>query len=556
VATPVLRIKPRPNTANIPKKRHSHYARRERPLPDLVEATRDYGDHVYDNSGRLRLVPVRDFSPQVPFRLDEGPRLDVPVLAPVDQLGPVLSQQVPVVTGNDFESLMAAFNKRCNYYSDERVCPSIVKEARKLASLVFPKMEPYDWTEDIYTRWISKFSSEKQSRMASALSRLHDVDFRTLNTKSLMVKGEVLLKRNDPSWAPRIIYVGSDEYNVLTGPLMDEFNKRLYCALDEFSDDFVENVIFAYTKSDVEVANALGGGERYVEGDFSSNDKSQKSDVHEIFAHWLKCSGAPSWFVKFYVHNSKRFKVVSYEYGVSAEIENQLATGGTDTTGRNTVWNLCQWWSYVKKKRYRKTRVAILGDDLAGSVPEKFDLESWESHCAAAGMKLKAKHRNFYCDLTFLSRFFVPLGTENCMVPLIGKALMRFNARANRNTAVSDEVYMCGKALSYAYEFRHVAYMRDAFLQRARSTGVSFDDVDVSELTWFAKQNVSGIDDVLAKITNESIVLSDDQFLEVIMAKYDIGLYDMDELRDRLILDTAVVTFEDQRYYAFEHEVA
>jgi len=500
---------------------------------------------------------VRPFVPQLrDFRLDDAPRIDAPVHAPVDQMGPVLSQQVPVVTGNDFESMLAAFHKRCNFHSDERVCPSIVKDAKKLASLVFPKMEPFDWTQDIFDRWVSKFPPEKQSRMAMALNRLHDVDFRTLNTKSLMVKGEVLLKRNDPSWAPRVIYVGSDEYNVLTGPLMDEFNKRLSHALDEFSDDSVEKVIFAYTKQDVEIANTLVGCDRYVEGDYSANDKSQLSDVHEIFAHWLKCCGAPLWFRRFYVMNSRSFRVVSYDYGVSATIYNQLATGGTDTTGRNTVWNLSLWWSFTRKMKYIKTRAAVLGDDLAAGLSQEVDLESWVEHCKSAGMKLTCAHRRFYCDLTFLSRFFVPVGQENCMVPLIGKALCRFNARANRNSEVTDEQYMCGKALSYAYEFRHVAYMRDAFLTRARSTGESFDNVSLHDLTWFAKQGVQSVEDVCRRIVEEPLVLSDDEFLDVIMAKYDIGLYDMDELRDRLILDDTIETFSDERYYKFEHEVA
>jgi hypothetical protein len=489
------------------------------------------------------------------FRLDEAPKIDAPTRAPLDQLGPVLSQQVPVVTGNDYESMLAAFNKRCNFHSDDRVCPSIVKDAKRLASRVFPDFEPFDWTQDIYDRWVSKFSPDKQARMATALNKLHDVNFRTLNTKSLMVKGEVLLKRNDPSWAPRVIYVGSDEYNVLTGPLMDEFNKRLNHALDSFSDDSVEKVIFAYTKQDVDIACDLAGAEHYVEGDFSANDKSQLSDVHEIFAHWLKCSGAPTWFIRFYVANSKEFRVVSYDYGISATIHNQLATGGTDTTGRNSVWNFSLWWSYARKQRLRRTRVAILGDDIAAGLERRTDLGKWVSHCAKAGMKLSAHERRFYCDLTFLSRFFVPWGEESCMVPLIGKALCRFNARANRNQDVTDEAYMCGKALSYAYEFRHVSYMRDAFLQRARSTGIPLENVNLHDLTWFAKQGVGSVNDVCKKILEERVVLSDDQFLDVIMAKYDIGLYDMDELRDRLILDDHPEVFSDERYYQFEHEV-
>lgn len=270
----------------------------------------------------------------------------------------------------------------------------------------------------------------------------------------------------------------------------------------------------------------------------------------------MKRCGAPSWFIRFYIANSKEFRVTSYDYGVSATIQNQLATGGTDTTGRNTVWNFCLWYCAVQQQKQKRTKVAILGDDVAGSVQSNFSCAKWTDLCAQAGMKLKARERNFYCDLTFLSRFFVPKGTENCMVPLIGKALCRFNARANRNSEVSDAQYIAGKALSYAYEFRHVAYLRDAFLARARSTGFPLEDVLLHDLTWFAKQGVRTVTDVISAIMSEDLVLSDDEFLEVIMAKYDIGLYDMDELRDRLILDTEVYVFSDERYYQFEHELA
>lgn len=524
--------------------------------PSLVSAPVDYGDHIFNEEPRLRLIAEREFVPVVPFRLDEAPKTDAPTYAPVDQMGPVLRQQVPVVTGNDFQSMLSAFNKRCNFHSDARVSPPIVKSAKSLADRVFPKIEPFAWTQDIYDRWVSKFPPEKQQRMLKALNNLHDVDFRTLNTKSLMVKGEVLLKRNDPSWAPRIIYVGSDEYNVLTGPLMDEFNKRLFIALDTFSDPVVEQIIWAYTKTDVQIAEDLFGMSRYYEGDFSANDRSQLVDVHEIFAHWLKRCGAPYWFRKFYIENSRSFRVVSYDYGISADIQNQLATGGTDTTGRNSIWNLCLWYSFCEFSGVKSTKVAILGDDIAAGTNEKgIDCARWIKHCLDAGMRLKAQQRRFYCDLTFLSRFFVPYGDRHCMVPLIGKALFRFNARANRNSEVDDDHYMAGKSLSYAYEFRHVRYLRDAFLLRFSRCNVSVASLRLHDLTWFAKQGVSSVNDVYRTITREDVVLSDDEFLEVIMAKYDIGLYDMDELRDRLILDTSLDVFSDERYYNFAHEV-
>lgn len=206
----------------------------------------------------MRLVAERAFVPQVPFKLYESDKIESVPHAPVDQLGPVLSQQVPVVTGNDFLSLLAAFNKRCNFHSDDCVAPDIVKSSINLADRVFPKVEPFSWTMDLYFDWVQKFDIDKKNRMARALLNLHDVDFRSLNTKSLMVKGEVLLKRNDPSWAPRIIYVGTDEYNVLTGPVMHAFNKRLKYALDSFTDPRVR-VMFAYAETDTSIADFMAG---------------------------------------------------------------------------------------------------------------------------------------------------------------------------------------------------------------------------------------------------------------------------------------------------------
>jgi len=337
---------------------------------------------------------------------------------------------------------------------------------------------------------------------------------------------------------------------------MDEFNKRLHNALNTFSDPVVRQVIFAYTKTDVEIAEGLAGMPRYYEGDFSANDKSQLVDVHEIFAQCLKRSGAPLWFRRFYVENSRSFRVVSYDYGISADISNQLATGGTDTTGRNTWWNFCLWYSFCEANHVFDTVAAVLGDDIAaGTGDDGISCAAWTQHCLDAGMRLKACERRFYCDLTFLSRFFVPAGDSECMIPLIGKALCRFNARANRNQEVSDDEYIAGKALSYAYEFRHAAYMRDYFLSRFSKLNIPVASLRLHDLTWFAKQGVTSVDDVYRSILSERVVLSEDSFRDVVMEKYDLGLFDLGELCDRLIASDIKEVFDDERYHNFAHEI-
>jgi hypothetical protein len=419
-------------------------------------------------------------------------------------------------------------------------------------------MEPFTWSQDIFNRWIVKFGPEKQARMRQALLNLHDVTLSKLSMKDLMVKSEVLLKRNDPSWAPRIIYIGSDEYNVLTGPLLDEFNKRLCEALNQFTCPEVE-FCFAYGKHDTEIASFLEGcplEDNYLEGDFSSNDKTQVQDVREIFGHWLKCSGAPDWFVALYLKLAAKFFVRSREYGLFAEINNQLGTGATDTTGRNTTWNMGLWYSFAKMERLVATRCAVLGDDIKINTGQQLvDPIKWQAHCANGKMTLKAKHVEFYCDATFLSRFAVPSNSGPCYVPLIAKALARFNARSNRNSSISDEKYMAGKCLSYAYEFRHIPFMVSFFMRRFASLHVPVEDLTLTDLSWNSRQVIACVPDLVKAVLEEQVILSDDQFLEVIMAKYDLGLYDMENLCSRIILSDTAMLLSDERYYLMAHEV-
>jgi hypothetical protein len=517
----------------------------------------DYGDHTWDGQPFLRLAPVREFALQVPFSLLETSAHYKNIELRPDQLGPVLTHQVPVVTGNDLDSLLSAFNKRCNYHNPSKVSSDIMHDSLALAEHIFPNSASYFWSDDLYIKWLSKFSGDKQQRMRSALLKLADVDLRRLSTKELMVKGEVLLKRNDGSWAPRIIYIGSDEYNVLTGPLMNEFTRRLSEALDVMSPPGVKFML-AYSKKDTTLANFIAGeqGDLFYEGDFSANDRNQVSNVRDIFAYWLQRSGAPDWFVSLYLKLASKFTVVCYEYGLKATIANQLATGATDTTGRNSVWNMCLFWSFIRRYKPVGVKVLLLGDDIAINAKQlDIDCPAWIRHCKKGEMVLKASPRRLYCDLTFLSRFFVPAGDGNCMIPLICKALCRFNARANRNQNLTDAQYMAGKCLSYSYEFRHVPFMVDFFVRRFIKTGVQSSDLKLQDLTWFSRSQITTIGELIVAVRDEPVKIEDSDFLEIVMAKYDIGLWDMEQLCEALICDDRPSELLDQRYYLMAHEV-
>jgi len=131
-------------------------------------------------------------------------------------------------------------------------------------------------------------------------------------------------------------------------------------------------------------------------------------------------------------------------------------------------------------KHSLKATALILGDDMLARVEGRLfkrAAREYEYICKLARMKAKVFVRTHVCDCEFLSRNFIPAGTSSYMVPKLGKALGRFSARANNNSGVSDLDYATGKALSYAYEFRHVAEIATVFLCRVRDLGVSLKDI-------------------------------------------------------------------------------
>jgi len=149
-------------------------------------------------------------------------------------------------------------------------------------------------------------------------------------------------------------------------------------------------------------------------------------------------------------------------------------------------------------------------------------------------MVLKGKAVKLNGGATLLSRRLIIFGDEvKCMLPLIGKALARFNARASMNTGVTDSQYMAGKALSYAYEFRHVPFMRDFFMRRFHSEDQSFLTLD--DLTWFTRTSGMDIPQLIDAVANETMLVNEDIFREWVMEVYDLGLCDLEEICEMVI---------------------
>jgi len=232
---------------------------------------------------------------------------------------------------------------------------------------------------------------------------------------------------------------------------------------------------------------------------------------------------------------------------VAAVLENQLPTGVTDTTFRNCFLNMVILYSFGVKTQVTSIRAVILGDDMLAKVAgmRRHAVTTYENIAAEARMVSKCKRQAHLVDCTFLSKLFLPRSNGGHLtVPLLGKALGRFNMRANRNSAVSDHAYMAGKAVGYAYEFRYVPHLRDVFMQRflyewdfcleqkRRVDATGIDD----GLSWNARQSGITLRNIRDKLVVSEVLLDSD-WMAFCYARYHLTSTEVNELFERMVLD-------------------
>lgn len=495
---------------------------------------------VYDLQGGLRVTVERTWHLEVPCTFNDEAKLRfTAMLNPHNQCGPLLADQVPVVTGEDFDSFMAAFNKRCNVEHTDDIEDAEFITAMNLIDSIECNFPAWDENPDDRAAWESKFDSSKVNRMRVSMQQIDQATHSYLGTKDLSVKKEVLLKRNDPEWAARVIYAGNDAFNSMTGPAMMAVMQRLEALL-------LHNVIggvrycTAYKKTDTTLASFIEEKRHLyphvVEGDYSANDKHQREGVHLLFDCFLEKINMPYWLRRVFLENNK-FKVRSFKLGVQATLKNQLPTGTTATTPRNTVYNLLMFSAACMQQRL--TGVAlVLGDDLLARVDRVMDLARWKETVARFKMVLKPKAPRMRGGATFLSKRLIAEVEHPCMVPLLGKALARFNARAIYKEDQTHSQYMAGKSLSYAYEFRHVPFLANFFMDRYYYEDKS--NMSMEELSWNTKTSGVTLSNIESTIINEPVRICDDEFRDWAMETYDLGLVDLESIFTEVVLSDVV----------------
>jgi hypothetical protein len=569
-----MKLRPSPHQHHSVVNRNSHL-RERRALDALLgqPTLNTYtGPSPVEHDGRLKVVAEREFDIHVKHRMGEGKFSYEDAPNPINQLGAVHASCTPLVTSNDFESFMAAFNKRSNFMqagaeddlSDDAFeqAMDIIREVGEASSGLFD-----DWDDNDTDRavWMSKFDPAKQKRMADAYEQIPTATSAYIGQKDLSVKQECLIKRDDPEWAPRVIYAGNDVFNTITGPASNIVMKRAVELTRIHGIPIGETLVeFAYSTTDVKLCEFLFQDEKFketVEGDFSRNDREQRSRTALLYDAWLGVLRMPQWF-RTLLLDLEHYTVRNLRFGFSAKLAYQLPTGTTSTTPRNSLYNATMFAVAVRRQiasgdipapqvssvsrmvvRKGKLRdvdisalATILGDDILARLMRRLSLTGWTATVCDFKMVLKSKAPRINGEATLLSRrIFAEVDTP-CMVPLLGKMLVRFNVRATINDDVTDSAYMAGKALSYAYECRHVPFLSTLYLQRYEMEDDK-SSVRLSDLTWFTKTSNLSLIDIVRAIREEKVLISECEFGAWCCEQYDLDLEEVRELFTATVLN-------------------
>jgi len=458
----------------------------------------------------------------VPFQLShprnvlKNERRGNPANQTDDVLGPLIEGNFPVLTDGTFESFLAAFNKRCNYHTDQCADPKIIAASKKLLNQLVPDQLPLiEWTKDTFLTWLKQFEPAKQVRLIAAVERFPLFRQSEYGAKDVFEKVELLMKRHDPEFAGRIVNASTDLHNALSGPILSECLKRLVkcAALDADAGISKVTVRIAYGATPQDFVQYIDGDGPFIAADYTANDKMQVADVSMIERDYAVRLGMPIWIAKATLRANK-YSVTSRKFGLKASLANQLPSGSTSTTFRNSIWNATIFYAWAK--RFGLHIIAlILGDDMLamsknGRLPKRAS-RSYAHHANLARMKAKVFVYSHLVDCDFLSRHFVPSASGHLVIPKFGKAFGRFNARSN-NGNITHQEYIAGKSLSYAYEFRHSRPMCNLFLERFVATGMPLNSVPVNTFTYSFRSLVlnQGVSGAMSAIRNASELTNDD----------------------------------------------
>jgi len=195
-------------------------------------------------------------------------------------------------------------------------------------------------------------------------------------------------------------------------------------------------------------------------------------------------------------------------------------------------------------------RALLMGDDMLAclSGESHYLAKVYTSVAAEAMMEAKVLRHDCLYKATFLSKLFLPSSSRGChfTLPLLGKSLGRFNARANKNSAVTNEGYMLGKSIGYAYEFRYYPALRDLFIERGKKEAkfiLAGTRLSSDEITWNSRSAGVTLTNITSKINSHAVggcVLSDDDFTAFCWERYGLMGSEVFSLFEQVVLQRNV----------------
>jgi len=375
----------------------------------------------------------------------------------------MLMAEVPVtVPKNTAAATMEAMKKRCDYKPALENIDLFELGHKRLMEKI-PQFPEIRVDQELMTEWLSKQLPAKAERMREAiLSSEWRFDG---DTKHVFAKQEALLKEHRAQ--PRVVYQGTDMYNMVTGAVVMELNRRMKWSCSKQNPKNTGNVvIYACGSSGEELGEIMDGARgEYIESDAKNNDGSQSKEFRKYEALWYKRHGAPMWFVREFARNTS--VTVWTRYGVKARVDGQRWSGESTTTTGNSYVHMALMQAAADRAAVSDSTHIHGGDDFLGIVDgdPKMMEEAITHTYKRSGMVAEVLHQRVPNRATFYRKRYVRSSQGTLPVPQFGRVLSKINLRANSNTEIDDASYMAGKYLSAAYEHRHVPMIKDVLLQ-------------------------------------------------------------------------------------------
>jgi hypothetical protein len=371
--------------------------------------------------------------------------------------GPLMPNASFNVCANDEGSTLHAIKKRCDHPVNTSDPANFLKGHKMLMEKV-PKMETFQWTEELFNKYLDKCKPAKADRLRKQFAE--DELHYDASRRQVFAKAEATLKAYQSQ--PRAVWQGTDMHNMLAGPIAMELNERIHHAFSRENPLNTGNVfIYACGMKKEEIGEIIDSapGET-LESDAKNNDGSQSGAWRKYEAMFYKKLGAPDWFVREFANNTQ--VTVWTRYGVSALVKGQRWSGENTTTTGNSYVNMCDKIVALDMAKVETSTNIFGGDDFAAVLPTAQARDAFAAalpkSAEAIGMVSEVCIPKIREGMTFYRTRYAAddIGEKSKPIPQFGRVLEKLPLRGLPNPAVNDRDYMAGKLISASYEHRYV----------------------------------------------------------------------------------------------------